>query len=69
MAMVGIALGGREPPALKADNLTAICGHSGHLRTLWVSTVYYGDNFTFTFIVLRYLPTHKLDPLSELFLS
>jgi hypothetical protein len=46
--------GGKERPAHKADNLTAICEPIGyklwepqHLTTLWVSTACYGDSFTY----------------------
>jgi hypothetical protein len=46
--------GGEGRPALKADNLTAICEpifykmwELQHLTTLWVSTSRYRDTFTF----------------------
>jgi hypothetical protein len=46
--------GGKERPALKADNLTAICEpivwqmwDTRRLTTLWASTACYRDSFTF----------------------
>jgi hypothetical protein len=54
--------GGEGRPALKADNLTAICEpivykmwEPQHLTALWVSTARYRDTFTpYYFRVLRY---------------
>jgi hypothetical protein len=49
--------GGKERPARKADNLTAVCEpivwkmwEPRRLTTLWASTACYRDSFTFTFI-------------------
>jgi hypothetical protein len=42
--------GGKGRLARKADNLTAIC-EPRRLTTLWVSTAYYRDSFTFIFAV------------------
>jgi hypothetical protein len=46
--------GGKEWPTRKADNLTAICEQTVYktweprrLKTLWASTICYGDSFTF----------------------
>jgi hypothetical protein len=53
--------GGKERPALRADNHTAICEPSVYqmwqprrLTTVWASTAYYRDSFT-----LPYLPCIK----------
>jgi hypothetical protein len=50
---------GKGRPASKADNLTAICEpmfqkmlERRRLTTLWATTAYYRDNFTFFFFTL-----------------
>jgi hypothetical protein len=54
-------LGGKGPPARKADNLTAICEsviwkmrEPRRHTTLWASTAYYKDSFTFFFLTSSY---------------
>jgi hypothetical protein len=50
--------GGKGRPALKADNLTAICEQivymweSGRLKTLWAFTACYRDSFTLPFSLI-----------------
>jgi hypothetical protein len=48
---------GKGRPARKADNLTAICEpvvwkmwEPGRLTTLWTSTAFYRDSFTFFYL-------------------
>jgi hypothetical protein len=57
--------GGKEPPALKADNLTDICDpivlkmwEPRRLTNLWALTAFYRDSFTFSF-ALPYIYTYK----------
>jgi hypothetical protein len=54
--------GGKGRPALKADNLTAICEsivykmwEPRHLTALWASKACYMDSFTFIYIVYIYI--------------
>jgi hypothetical protein len=56
----GILPGGKGRQVHKGDNLTAICESTVYkmweprrLTTLWASTAYYRDSFTFTFYKLN----------------
>jgi hypothetical protein len=59
--------GGKEQPAYKADNLTAICEliiwkmwEPRCLTTLWASAACYRDSFAFTLFIIHFILIVKI---------